>query len=166
MASFRNSSDRAQAWLNPVLFSTSSSFHRGSAPSQDEWQLQGFHSKSIQNLLWKYWNLLTMGLTCQLSFHCEIYASKECLGKCFKLPFMSEPHLAQPLGLGECFVLPIINRVRKHTLCWVRCPGWIWQRFPGPSSNLVSLLGVSRQNPDRAQMFWVVLLRLLILPAG
>lgn len=113
MADFRNTSCRAQARLNPVLFTTSSSAHEDSAPSQDKWQPWGFHCKSRQNLLWKYWNLLTMGLTCQLNFHCLIYASKEFLGKSFKLQFTSSPHLAQSLLLGKCFVLALsqVSRV-------------------------------------------------------
>lgn len=153
MADFRNTSCRVQAWLNPVLFTTSSSAHGDSAPSQDKWQPWGFHSKSRQNLLWKYWNLLTMGLTCQLSFHCLIYASKEFLGKSFKLQFTSSPHLAQSLHLGKCFVL-------------ARYPGWTLQMCPRTSLCLVSLLDASRQGPARAQSFCIVLLGLLILPAS
>lgn len=83
------------------------SLPRGAAAS-------GFHSKSRQNLLWKYWNLLTMGLTCQLSFHRLICASKECLGKSFKLWIRTWSCLAQFLGLGECFVLLITDGARKE----------------------------------------------------
>lgn len=151
-------------WAKPVLFPTSSSAQvwpsspdRDSAPSQEEQQPRGFHSKSRQNLLWKYWNPLTMGLTCQLSFHHLICASKECLGKSFKLQFTSEHCLAQSLGLRDCFVLLSIDRARKEMRCldsdnqnehgrgvqghpWALCPCW-------------------------EEDFWVVLLRHISQPA-
>lgn len=162
MASFRNSSVRVQAWLNPVLFSTSSSAHGDSAPSQDKWQPWGFYSKSRQNLLWKYWNLLTMGLTCQLSFHCLIYASKEFLGKSFKLQFTSSPHLAQSLGLGKCFVLALsqvsrvdIAEVPKDIPVSCVFAGWLQAR-PCQGTELLcchcpSQLPWEPSNSDRSQ---------------
>lgn len=179
MASFRNSSGRAQAWLNPALFSTSSSVHRDSAPSQDERQSWGFHSKPRQNLLRKYRNLLTMGLTCQLSFHCLIYASRECLGKSFKLQFTSKPRLAQSLGLGECFLLPIVKGVMKQKHClesgvlgghgrgaqgrpWALCPCWValGRALPGHRAFALSYRDFSFSQPatlaanrDKGQQF-------------
>lgn len=55
-----------------------------------------------------------MGLTCQLSFHRLICASKECLVKSFKLCIRTQSCLAQFLGLGECFVLLITDGARKE----------------------------------------------------
>lgn len=49
-----------------------------------------------------------MGLTCQLGFHCLIYASKEYLDKGFKLQFILNLHMAQSLGIGECSLLPVL----------------------------------------------------------
>lgn len=163
MTTFRNSSGRVQAWLNPALFSTSSSAQGDSAPSQDKRQPWGFHSKSRQNLLWKYWNLLAMGLTCQVSFHHLIYASKACVGKNFKLQFISEPHLAQSLGLGECFLLPIIDGLRKQTCCLESgVQGGYGRGAQGRPWALCPWLAGSRQSPVRAQSFCVVLLGHLI----
>lgn len=49
-----------------------------------------------------------MGLTCQLGFHCLIYAGKEYLDKGFKLQFTWKLHIAQSLDVsGECSVLPM-----------------------------------------------------------
>ena len=144
-----------QAWLNHALFSTSSSAHRDCAPSQDEWQPRGFHSKSRQNLLWKYRNHLRVGLTCQLSFHCLIYASEECLGKSFKLQFISKPHLVAGLRGVLCAPHHWWSKETK-TLPWVRCPGLTWQRCPDISLSLVSLLGGSRSQDAFYEGGWSI----------
>lgn len=148
-------------------------------PPRTNGSLGGFHSKSRQNLLWKYRNLLTMGLTCQLSFHCLIYASRECLGKSFKLQFTSKPHSAQSLGLGECVLLPIIKGVRKQKHClesgvlgghgrgaqgrpWALCPCWValGRALPGHRAFALSYRDFSFSQPatlganrDKGQRF-------------
>lgn len=97
-----------------------------------------------------------MGLTCQLGFHCLIYASKEYLDKGFKLQFTSKLHIAQSLGVGEC-PAPYVDVLRKQTLPWVRHPGWTWQRCLGMSLSLVSLPSCFRESHARTQSFCVVL---------
>lgn len=107
-----------------------------------------------------------MGLTCQLSFHRLIYASEECLGKTFKLQFTSELHLAQSLGLGECFLLPIANGLRKQThrlesrvhgghgkgtqgRPWALCPCWValGRALPGHRAFVLSYWDLSFSQP-------------------